>query len=108
MMKPGTDHRIYFGRQWQELLAYGTDSRTRESYVATVEVVLPDEAAERPIERVGAPSHGLFIETMQPVPARIVDLHVRTGSREDGVQVEHVSGPDAIAARVGGSGSGHD
>ena len=89
--------QLYFAQhQWTNCLVHGTDSDTRESYVAKVRANIPDPPIAQIDRTPRSGNPDALIVTMRPghlVSCEFLELYVRSGTRDEGFHTATIPGP---------------
>ncbi len=96
---PDSQNEIYFDESnFANCFVHGTDSKRKSSFVLAVEVELEGIHFYR-TQKPGNPTT-LIVKTPAPLSIKILGMHIRSGTRDEGFNIEYVAGENAIKLRL--------
>ena len=96
---PDSQNEIYFDESnYANCFVHGADSKRKSSFVLAVEVELDNIHYYR-ASKPGNPTT-LVVNTPMPFPVKVLGMYIRSGSRDDGFDIEYVAGEETAKLRL--------
>lgn len=96
---PDSQNDIYFDEtSYQNCFVHGVDSAKKSSFVVKIEIELDGLHFYR-TQKPGNPTT-LIVKSASPVAVRVLEMFIRTGTRDEGFEIEHLAGEEKIRLRL--------